>query len=150
MSAPGTTRARLVRDTMATALCSVTLDQRAGSADKLKHLKSSRRPENGAPERTLRTKYALLPHRHGEFTTSDLFVIELQGEIYYALGSEAEDRAADDAERYWWVLETLQSQNAGIQLPEPSWLGTEETTHNLIATLSLVVAYRIDAALLTN
>ena len=84
MSAPGTTRARAIRETASSALSEATLDLRAGTADKLKDLKLPRRPENGAPERCFRIVFGLLPHR-GDFISSDFFLIELTIEIYYAL-----------------------------------------------------------------
>ena len=146
----GTTRASVIAtETVPAALKDVVLDQRIGASDRLKELRSARRPDNGAPERSYRIMYGLGPAR-GDYLTCDYFVCELTLEFYYALTPGAEARSADDAERYWWVLETLQTRNDGIQVVEPRWLGLEETQHNLVARLSLVVAYRLDAAVITN
>lgn len=146
----GTTRASVIAtETVPAALREVALDARIGASDRLKELRSARRPDNGAPERTYRIMYGLGPAR-GDLITCDYFVCELTIELYYALTPGAEARSADDAERFWWVLETLQQRNDGIQACEPRWLGLEETQHNLVARISLVVAYRLDPTVITN
>lgn len=142
----GTTRARQIRADIVAAIAAATLDDRAGSGDRFTHLDVSRRPDGGARERSFRVIAAVPPHR-GDLMSSSYFRAEFTVELYYSLGKGIDDRICDDAERFWWALETLQSRNDGIQNPQPAWLGVEETTHNAIARVSVTVEYRLDAAL---
>jgi hypothetical protein len=142
----GGTRARTIREDVATALATATLDRRVGVNDRLLWIKTSRRPES-APERAFRLVTSAPGSRDPRVMTADLFRLELMVELYYANGPDTEDRIQDDFERVWWLLETLHTVNAEIQQSDPAPLGVEETTNNTIARISLIILYRLDDTL---
>lgn len=140
-----TTRARRIRAAIAQRLTSATLDRRDGSDDKLRFLRISRRPET-ARERTFRIT-ASVPSSKGTLQTSDDYRVEHTIEIFYALGPDVDDRVCDDAERFWWALETLQSADDGIIDSTPTPLGIEDGPNYSIARTSVVTRYRLDSSL---
>lgn len=139
------TRAKTIRAAIATGVRSVTLDARAGAADRFVHIESSRRLESARP-RSFRVFASVPPHR-SDLQTNDAYRVEFTVELYFELGQGIDDRICDDCERFWWVLETLQSIDSSIMLADPSHLGVEETQSNLIVRFSVVVTYRLDSAL---
>lgn len=148
------TRASLLRQHYAAAIAQVTLDRRAGDGDRFVHLDVPRRPD-GARERSFRVFFTVLPHRVDD-DTGAAYRCEFTIELYYSLASGVEDRAADDAERFWWGVDTLLNPNnnatlrdVGVMISEPSWLGIETTDRMYVASLSIVVRYRLDDALVT-
>lgn len=142
------TRARQIRADLASMLPMVPLDRRVGTQDRFKVFKAARRPEQGVPERSVRILTAAPGSRDPELMTADSFRLELTLELYYALTPEAEDRIQDDFERLWWQLETLHTVNPCVDSSDPTPLGVEETNHNTIARISLVIRYRLDAAVI--
>lgn len=143
---PGT-RASTIRADIGAIFAGLTLDHRAGSADKWKVLDVPRRPDTGVADRTARVIVAV-PPRRSNVLSGDLFEVEFVVELYLALARGVDDRTCDDIERAWWGLETMQTRNAGIELSTPAHLGAEPTEHNLIVRLSVVVLYRLDSALI--
>lgn len=143
---PGT-RASTLRAEVGAIFAGLTLDQRAGSADRWKVLDVPRRPANGVADRTARVIVAT-PPRRSDVLSGDLFEVDFQVELYLSLARGIDDRACDDIERAWWQLETMQSRNASVELSTPAHLGAEETDHNLIIRLSVVVLYRLDSTLI--
>lgn len=145
------TRGRAIRGHVVAAIREVPLDQRAGEADRFQHLDTARRPD-ACRERSFRVYFSVLPHRD-DTDTGGAFVAELTIELYYPLGNATEDRASDDAERFWWGLETLadlsnELRDAGVMISDPAWLGVEVTERLYIPKVSLVVRYRLDDTLI--
>lgn len=142
------TRARVIRADVVAALEGAELDTRAGAADRLRFLNVPRRPES-ASERVFRVVVAAQPMK-GRHNTCDDYNVEFTIEVYYALGPGIEDRISDDTERFWPALMAmqLQSRNDGIMDADPAPLGVEETPHNYIARVSLIVSYRLDSTLI--
>lgn len=143
---PGT-RARQIRRNIVEALVEIVFDHRAGTTDTLKFYDQPRPPE-ALPERTFRLPLTANPKR-GDLQTTDNFQVEFTLEEFLSLAPGAESRACDDSERYWWVLETLQSRNDGIQGVFLTPLGIEDTRHNAICRTSIVVDYRLDSTLVS-
>lgn len=147
------TRGKLIRGHVVDAVRAAPLDARAGSDDRFQHLNVLVRPDS-ARERSFRVFFSILPHRD-DTDTGACFRIELTIEFYYTLSPGVEDRAADDAERFWWALETLANQltdelrDAGVMISDPAWLGVEVTERLYIPRVSLVVRYRLDDALVS-
>lgn len=141
------TRAKTIRANIISAIEAATLDTRVGVFDRFKHLALARRPES-ARERSFRCNLSSSPARD-TLQTQDAYVVEYQVEIYYALAPDIEERVADDFERFWWALETLQSRNASINICEPNAFGIEETPSMYVARLTVVVRYRLDSSVLS-
>lgn len=141
------TRARNIRAAIARVLTEATLDRRDGADDKLRYLRVSRRPDS-ARERTFRVVVAAQSQK-GTLQTTDDYVVEHTIEIYYALGPDVEDRVCDDSERIWWGLETLQSEDGGINGTSVAPLGIEESANYHIARISVVTNYRLDSTLVS-
>lgn len=139
------TRARAIRALIATTLKGVVLDRRVGTEDRLKFYDHPKRPESAA-ERTFRVIVAAQPNK-GPNNTCDDYQVEFTVELYYALGPAAEDRSADDHERFWPSLLRLQQQAEWIDCTV-SPLGVEVTDQNYIPRVSVIVTYRLDSTLL--
>lgn len=141
-------RASEVRAALATIILAATLDERAGSADRMVQLETPDDPPS-ARERSFRLVLARQPVRD-ELTTFDSWVVEYTLAIFYPWSKEIEDRIAADTERLEIALSdaaliALDSEFTSLDIA-PS--GVEPAPQMLIARWSLVAKYRQDSSIL--
>lgn len=147
------TRARTLRGHIVDAIREAPLDQRAGESDRFQHLDTPRTPDS-ARDRCFRVFVSVPPHLD-DTDSGASYRVEFQIELLYTISPEAPDRACDDAERFWWALETFANQSTSVlrdldvKLSSPAWLGVEVTERLYILRASIVAVYRLDDALIS-
>lgn len=144
------TRASTIRRAIATAIEGAMPDVRAHADDRFRHLDAGSIDPDSAPDRVFTVTLAAQPARI-EINNCDTFRVEYTVTFFYAaMQAGVEDRIAADAERIYAKVERLFESVAGVMRVDVSPVGlTEASPSSVTSAFSIVVIYKLDAAVVT-
>jgi len=144
------TRAATIRQALAAAIESATPDVRAHVDDRFRHLDAGSVDPDSAPDRVFTLTLAAQPARI-EVNNCDTWRVEYTATFFYAaMQAGIEDRIAADAERFWFKAERLFETQPGVMRVDVAPVGmTEASPSAVTSSFSIVVIYKLDAAVLT-
>lgn len=144
------TRAATIRRAIATAIEGATPDSRAHVDDRFRHLDAGSIDPDSAPDRVFTLTLAAQPSRI-EVNNCDTFRVEYTVTMFYAaMQAGVEDRIASDAERIYAKVERLFETVSGVMRVDVAPVGlTEASPSSVTSSYSVIVVYKLDAAVVT-
>jgi hypothetical protein len=144
------TRAATIRRAIATAIEGATPDSRAHVDDRFRHLDAGSIDPDSAPDRVFTLTLAAQPSRI-EVNNCDTFRVEYTVTMFYAaMQAGVEDRIASDAERIYAKVERLFETVSGVMRVDVAPVGlTEASPSSVTSSYSVIVIYKLDAAVVT-
>jgi hypothetical protein len=144
------TRAATIRRAIATAIEGATPDARAHVDDRFRHLDAGSIDPDSAPDRVFTLTLAAQPSRI-EVNNCDTFRVEYTVTMFYAaMQAGVEDRIASDAERIYAKVERLFETVSGVMRVDVAPVGlTEASPSSVTSSYSVIVVYKLDAAVVT-
>lgn len=137
-------RCSTVRSVIVAAVQGATVDNKAGHRDVFRHIDNGMRIRETGISRTFHVGMVSPPRRAESFTTTDLYTVLYELQIYYADSPAIEDRIGLDCERINRALDQVAVENVELATIDIEPGSVSEFEGHIICAFTISCRYRLD------
>ena len=137
-------RCSTVRAKIIDAIEGATIDNKAGHRDVFRHIDNGMRIRETGISRTFHVGMVSPPRRAQAFTTTDLYSVLFEVQVYYADSPAIEDRIGLDCERVHRALDQIAVENADLATIDIEAGAIAEFEGHITCAFTISCNYRLD------